>query len=144
MQERAGQQLISNTVKVTIKNLVLGKRPMAVAFPRMGTPGGNPALKRSSPVALSKPTGGLLPSVACFLLSAFCLLLYPTSPNNNGWAVASLAVDDEGQIDEPGALQRGDYYNVDMVEIGDQTLPSGKFNGQSIDASVLCVGFDND
>jgi hypothetical protein len=64
--------------------------------------------------------------------------------NNNCRAITPLAIYDEGQIDDPGALQLWDNYNVDIVEPCNQTLPSGKFNRQSINASILCVGFDND
>ena len=71
-------------------------------------------------------------------------LVYAALENHDGWAVAALAVDDEGQIDDTGALQLGNEDDVDIVETGDQTLAAGKFHGQEVDVSILSMRLDRD
>ena len=80
--------------------------------------------------------------LTCLLPSAFCFS--DALENHNAWAVASLAVDDEGQFDDAGALQLGNEDDVDVVEPGDQTFASGKFHGQEVDVSILSMRLDRD
>lgn len=74
----------------------------------------------------------------------FCLLLSAALENHNVGTVASLAVDDEGQIDDTGALQLGNEDDVDVVQPGDQTFASGEFHGQEVDVSILSMRLDRD